>query len=349
MNTMTITSKSLRAVSAVCLFLGFGHGLLCNVEAQCPAGQGNATLALAGQAAVGNSLSFRTSGAASAPALFLLGTNPGPVSIPPWGTLCVGVDASLVTLLHFLSAQGTSDIQISGAATVGLLGQAFHVQDLPLDASAPNGTFAISNSVSLTLGGSTPVFADDFESYALGTFPSSGGWSQYWGNALGTIVSGGSSGSQSFQLVGAYCWSAVAYHPVPLGVRARYEVSVMATNMATPGCGYDMIHVSFWTPPPCQTWGCSYDGFQFAHDGFIYGAGYPAYQLQAFQTNRWYRCAIQADFQAGTYCVEIDGRLFGPFPGATTTTLPGGIVFYAGHGQSPDPAVRFDDVRVFVQ
>ena len=72
----------------------------------------------------------------------------------------------------------------------------------------------ISLSIPPTQAQEADIFRDDFESYAVGTFPSAGGWILVWngkGNQYQVITDARyHSSRKSFQLWGTYGWSAHA-------------------------------------------------------------------------------------------------------------------------------------------
>ncbi|HEX6810252.1 MAG TPA: hypothetical protein VF384_01400 [Planctomycetota bacterium] len=331
--------------AGVPLLLASSLALLCpTASGQCNQSQGNASLQLLGHPAELNLVRLSTSGAANAPAMLLVDPVAGPTA-SPFGTFCVGLSPALVGLLRLTNGGGTDKLTFGIPVLPGLPGTSYYFQSLVLDALAPNGGFALSNGVALAVHPSTLLFAEDFETYATGLSPT-GGWVQYWGGPQ-IIVNPGPASAQCLELHGAYCWSAVAYRPVPnLVGNVRLEFSASVPHLSPAGCGSDMCFFGFWNPPGggC-TWGCAHDFFQFVSNGTILVSGATLPLL--VQVDHWYRIAIQADFTAGSFVLEIDGQLFGPFAGSQTQ--PAGIAFYAGHGAGPNPVLRLDDIRVMSQ
>jgi len=342
-NVSLLISRSKAIVRGLALF-----AMVSLAPAQCPSAQGNAALALQGFPASGNLVQVSLAGRPTALALFLLGLPSAPVSFP-WGTLCVATGPSLAASLQVLDAGGVGTLQLPIPNAAWVVGLAFGAQGMVDDSAAPNAQFSISNSLSPTITASVPLFADDFESYALGPFPPSGGWSYYFGTN-GRIVTPGASSTKALELEGSNCWSTVIYHAVPMiPGRARLEFDVAIPQVTGQGCGADLAYMGFWSPG-C-TWGCAYDFVQFtsfagqAGPGTLLVGGSVTLPLTV-QVNHWYHMAIQTDFTNGTFAVAIDGGFFGEFTG--TTTIPAGIAFYAGHG-SPNPVVMVDNVRVYAQ
>src|SRR3989339_2215654 len=77
---------------------------------------------------------------------------------------------------------------------------------------------AITISNVINEAAADPIFSDDFESYTVGTFPSSGGWELVYSGAGSSYQyvdnTHAVSGTKSLHLIGSYCWSANAYHDV---------------------------------------------------------------------------------------------------------------------------------------
>jgi hypothetical protein len=215
--------------------------------------------------------------------------------------------------------------------------------EIELTSSATGG----STSVPSTPRGAAPfqiptlLLQDDFSSYALGGFPSSGGWQQPFGP--GAIVPDGGATTNSLRMVGSYCWAAVAYHPIALPRRVRFATNVYVESISQPGCDGGIGAVGFYDPPTqAPPWGAAYDCLLFQADGTIQVLGGPV--LQPYSSSHWYHIVINADFSSGRFDVAIDGVVYPGISG--TTQAPSGIWLTAGHGTAPDPALRFDDVLV---
>lgn len=342
---MHLVNRPFGAVVHQLLFI-VSFGLASSTaSAQCTVGQGNAALQLLGQPAELNLVRLTTTGVANSPALLLVDQVAGPSALP-FGTFCVGLSPALVSIGQLTNGVGIDQLTFRIPVLPGLPGSNYFFQSLVLDAQAPNGGFALSNGVAVAIRPSTLLFGDDFEAYPLGG-PPGGGWAQFWGGPQ-IVVSPGYSSTKCLELHGAYCWSAVAYHPVPnLVGNVRLEFAAFVPHLSPAGCGSDMCSFGFWTPPGSGcTWGCGHDFFQFVSNGTILVSSGQTLPLPV-QTNHWYQMAIQADFTAGQFALEIDGQLFGPFAGSQTQ--PAGIAFYAGHGSGPNPVLRLDDIRVMSQ
>jgi hypothetical protein len=155
------------------------------------------------------------------------------------------------------------------------------------------------------------IFQDDFESYAVGTFPSSSGWQIVWngaGDQYQVITdSYSNSPTKSLQLMGSYGWSSVVKKDFSSSSnRLGYE----AYLMSPPGGGPDVAFCNI----PIQTWGRYYGMVAFATDGFMWACSLnnEGYQkLQAFTPYTWYKIRVLIDRSAKVYDVWIDDVLEG--------------------------------------
>ena len=198
------------------------------------------------------------------------------------------------------------------------------------------------------------LFFDDFESYALGTFPSSGGWqlryngagssSQYVDNAHSV------SGFQSLHLVGSSCWAAEAYHPDDIPAHVRLEAMVFVDQIVSCGCTPSLGGVSL-VNPALGTWGTGFGEVMFKCDGNVYAvqAHYDRSKdvlLTSYNAGTWYRVKLDVDLTARSFDVYIDGVLSGSGMKILDSGMPTGVSVVAGHGGNP--TVWFDYVNVSV-
>jgi hypothetical protein len=196
-------------------------------------------------------------------------------------------------------------------------------------------------------------FAEDFEGYPTGAFPSSGGWSlRYEGAGAQWQYVGDSyavSGTRALHLQGSYSWSANAYHGVAVPSTARVSGNVLI-EVSSSGWDNQVASLILVEPDPC-TWGMIYGGVVFMGDGNIYtirrsdNCEVIRELLCPYEIGRWHRIVMDFDFVDRTFCVAIDGELFASFVAILATGLPGGVEVTAQHG-SPDPVAWFDDVAV---
>jgi len=185
----------------------------------------------------------------------------------------------------------------------------------------------------------TVIFQDDFESYAVGSFPSAGGWEIVWngaGNQYQVIASSYyASPIKSLQLMGSYGWSVVVKKDFSTNASLiGYEASLMSTNIAGGG------GISFFNRP-IDTWGRFYAGVGFL-DGYI-GSG--PVQFQPFTPYTWYKIRVILDKITRKYDVWIDGVLVGK--DLVEPNDPNEILsLHIGVGWK-QIAHYFDDVKVF--
>jgi hypothetical protein len=160
------------------------------------------------------------------------------------------------------------------------------------------------------------IFQDDFESYAVGTFPSSGGWQIVWngaGNQYQVITDAYSnSPTKSLQLEGSVGWSIVVKRDFSSSSNLiGYEGYLMSTTDASGAYG-NGNSISFFNQP-IATWGRYYADIGF-WNGYIW-AGVSSsgwiYKLQPFAPMTWYKIRVILDRTSRIYNVWIDDVLVG--------------------------------------
>jgi hypothetical protein len=210
------------------------------------------------------------------------------------------------------------------------------------------GTISTSKTVTL--------FSDNFDSYASGTFPSSGGWQLlYEGEGTGSQYVDNTysvSSPNSLHLVGSSCWSANAFHPVTIPSKVTVEASVFVDHIVSGGCTPVIASVSLNDP----SWSLYGIGrILFHNDGQIYAAKSSTDDrsedvlLMSYSVKTWYHVKAYFDLTNRTFDAYINGTLY-----ATGVQIleageePTGVLLYAGHGDTPsNPVVYFDDVKIY--
>ena len=223
---------------------------------------------------------------------------------------------------------------------------------------APQSTLALTFISSKTEGvrssqsqfaQESTIFSDDFESYALGSFPASGGWELVF-NGMGDqyqVVTDayGVSPTKSLQLWGSpNDWSAtVQKHFNSASRYIGYEVSMLISAVGYGGPGR-VDYVGFFNRE-AYIWGKYYATVQFNHDimDIITDDGK---FLGTWTPGTWYAIKVLLDRDTNTYSVWINGQLKG---NAFKTSNQDTNIIDAMSLQSDHPGVRdyFDDVRVF--
>lgn len=195
----------------------------------------------------------------------------------------------------------------------------------------------------------TTLFLDNFESYPVGTFPSSGGWELVF-NGMGDQYqvitnSYSASPSKSLQLWGnPNDWSAAAQKRFTSTSRyIGYEVSMMVSAIGNGGPGR-VDYVGFYNRD-VATWGRTYASIQFNHDtkniitddGSIVGTWVPG---------SWYTVKVILDKNTKTYSVWVNGQLKGSAYAVGNQDIEN---INALKLESDHPGVKdyFDDVRIF--
>lgn len=158
------------------------------------------------------------------------------------------------------------------------------------------------------------LLQEDFESYASGTFPSSGGWRAYF-NAVDdpshNIVTDSTSysGSKSLQVYGSHwgCWAALVAHDLPKRDVIYIEAAMKASGEAGGGCHKNDITITLGLRENIVSWGWIDNKklIIFKSDGKIYGINGV---LQNFMPNKWYKIKIRLDSVSGKVTYWIDGN-----------------------------------------
>jgi hypothetical protein len=153
------------------------------------------------------------------------------------------------------------------------------------------------------------IFQDDFESYAVGTFPSAGGWSIVWNGAgdqyQAITDSYYSSPTKSLQLMGSYGWSVVVKKDFS---SSSNIIGYEAYMMASPGGGGSVAFCNI----PIETWGKYHAMVALGTDGYIWACeknNEGIHQLQPFTPYTWYKIRVVVDRTAKLYNVWIDDVL----------------------------------------
>ena len=186
------------------------------------------------------------------------------------------------------------------------------------------------------------IFEDDFESYDVGTFPSSGGWALWFdgqGPQYQVVVETTSvSGMKALKLWGMDWWAAVAARSFTVTERIGFEVMVKAENWGIPGkSGAGVAFSKKMSPTISWSWG----NVEFYSDGYIKSSGQ---NLQPYTLNTWYKVKVAYDVSSNTHSVWINDVL-------KATSLPNEhppeIEAFALGSTHAEQVCYFDDVKVF--
>jgi hypothetical protein len=194
------------------------------------------------------------------------------------------------------------------------------------------------------------VFEDDFESYELGTFPSSGGWELRYPGA----------GSQDQKIIDQFCHSpekslqllgegieggshmaAVAAYPIdPMGGMLTYEVCVAVDAI----CSFASSGIVGFgqTTPVGVKWGVD---VRFSSDGTIRTLSWgPNIMLQSYEPGVWYKINVELNTVTNAFSVWIDDELRGS--GLVSVVLAGDIDLFSLTSGYPNTKAYFDDVKL---
>jgi hypothetical protein len=158
----------------------------------------------------------------------------------------------------------------------------------------------------------TIIFQDDFESYAVGTFPSAGGWEIVWngaGNQSQVITdSCYASPTKSLQLVAINQWDKVEFAGVKKDFSSGnkiigFEARLLATENSVGYVGFSNMQMGSW-------------GRFYATIGLGNGSIFAcerdneyAHELQILIPNTWYKIRVVLDRSTSRYNVWIDDAL----------------------------------------
>jgi hypothetical protein len=201
-------------------------------------------------------------------------------------------------------------------------------------------------------GAELTFFEDDFESYAMGMFPYSGGW-ELWYNGAGTeqqvIVDNFSvSATKSLKLLGLDMWAAFAAKRFTSSSNViGFEVAVRVEE--TKGQSRDDARVSF-TKKLSSSISREYALVTFQDDGTITSGGQV---LQSYVDDTWYKIKLIMKRDSETYSVWVDGELKGENLAVKTTS--GDVTTYPSYEIEAFSVSQcyngvtayFDDVKIF--
>lgn len=197
------------------------------------------------------------------------------------------------------------------------------------------------------------LFEDNFETYKVGTFPSSGGW-ELWADGAGVayqfiVDSVSSSQTKSLQLIGFSGWAAYAAKPfTSKSARIGFIVSVRVEEIR--GGTRDNARIAFCNHGPFVNILREYAPIFFNDDGSVTSGGQ---FLQSYAADTWYKIKVVIDRTTETYSVWIDDKLLGENLRVTTTsgdiaTYPSNQIEAFSVSQCYNGVkIYFDDVAIF--
>ena len=218
---------------------------------------------------------------------------------------------------------------------------------------ANGGTSSASVTITVQTQQGSLIFSDNFDSYALGTFPSSGGWQIIY-NGAGTSYqyidnTHSVSGSQSLHLEGSSCWGAQIFNTINIPASVIFEYNIFIDSIVSGGCTPDFAIPALFNPS-IGSWGTGFGGVSFNNDGNIYAV--QSYSdvsknilLMPYSAQTWYLVKTVVDLTARTFTVYINGVLRGSSNQIMDSGMPTGISINAGHGNNP--TVWYDNVTLY--
>jgi hypothetical protein len=196
---------------------------------------------------------------------------------------------------------------------------------------------------------------DDFESYSLGTFPSSGGWqleangagssSQYIDNVHSV------SGSKSLRLVGSPSIAAAAHHLVDISPHMRIEGKIFVDQIVSCGSQPTLASINLRELSSEVATRATFGNIRFNCDGQVYAVkdnlvNILTEPLMTYNAGTWYDVVIETDLTAKSFDVYINGVLLASSVPILNSGTPTGVFVAAAYGTNPNPTVWFDDIKV---
>jgi hypothetical protein len=198
------------------------------------------------------------------------------------------------------------------------------------------------------------VISDDFESYAVGTYPSAGGWYTEWsGRDAYVSDTVAYTGEQSFRLSGSGGWvrTDALLHDLSGAKRLSYEVAVYCSSEDA-----NCAEVGFFVrTQPNESW--AYNSFHFheyRHQINVKGTGpriggppdhYEVDTGMVWEHDRWYELRAEIDYTDETVSFWIDGELVAEDMLAAPRDATSIFELSTNYGYE-DAVVYFDDVRI---
>ena len=209
--------------------------------------------------------------------------------------------------------------------------------------------YSIGSSASAAVESAQLVLSEGFDSYVVGTFPSSGGWRLVW-NGAGTssqVVTNTVSLSppNSMQMKGAYAWSAAMDHAISSNREVVwFEVKMRISARGDGGVGIWNLGES--------TWGQYYCYVYFGTDGRIF-LGYGrdglegSYPTVNYQPNQWYKVKVKYTTLTGRADVWVNDTI----AAQNVQLFSGGVGYreFLLRGGWSGQFLNYDDARVWVQ
>jgi len=217
-------------------------------------------------------------------------------------------------------------------------------------------TLSFNNQVMLAPASTTTIFEDDFESYAVGTFPSAGGW-ELWTNGAGTayqviVDSFSVSPSKSLQLRGKPRWVATASKRYTAeSIQVGFEVYVRINELE--GMDGSIARVAFSVRPDplhIRFYSTVHFGYYDEHASIVL-SGYG--ELQSFVAGEWYKVKQIIDKSSDTCSVWINDVLKASNVDLDTNDAPDDIFHYNDTealtlcSSYANINAYFDDVKIF--
>ena len=191
----------------------------------------------------------------------------------------------------------------------------------------------------------TNIFSDDFASYQLGSFPSSGGWRLVYpgaGNQSQTIVNTGENTTNSLQLLGQQSNSALVKKDLVTDANTFGFEFLMKTDVFGGGT-LNVAEAGFYN----EALNRFYPKIMFTSNRTVMIEG-ESRPLASYQPLTWYDVKLIIDKVSGSYNVSIGT------PDATVTTKnlpftdnPSDIKSFALASGWAGSKVYFDNTRVF--
>jgi len=199
-----------------------------------------------------------------------------------------------------------------------------------------------------TSGTPTYLINDDFESYAVNTFPSSGGWILKYngaGNSYQVITSSQHvSGTKSMQMKGSPGWSATMYRTIS-STPSNVYFEGMCKAIGSTGT---VATIGFWNLDE-GTWGTRYAIVAFSDGNIHCQVGQSQQTIQTYNSDQWYKVKLKFDVPNATITVWINDQIAVQALNGTLSSAGYKHFCLLSEHTATSSAAFFDDVKVWTE
>ena len=161
------------------------------------------------------------------------------------------------------------------------------------------------------------LLSDNFESYAIGTWPTIGGWEPHY-NILSDPSNNkvtdqySSEGGKSLQIYGAHsgCWAAETGYPLLISKEFYLEASLMPSGDVFSSSSCHGTDIALGLATTFGSSGVYWNNlFGFWKDGNVYGSN--GVVLNSYNTLNWYNVKMKVNLETGNVDYWVNGNYVG--------------------------------------